>query len=351
MKKIQTIITSLGVLLALLTILAGPFAQVAQAAAISSASDIMSRSKVSVLSNHEIKFVSPTGAAVSQTVTITFPAGFAMGTFALLNFDVATAATCGGAFTERTVATAAGVGTWGAAQAGQVVTLTAPTDVVQLAATNCLRVRIGSNAVTGGAGTDQITNPAAAGSNGITIAGTFTDTGTITVQILTDEQVAVSATVGQTLSFSLSANTIALGTLSVTAAVTSSHTISLATNAATGMAVTYSGATLTSGANTITALSAGGTSAVGTSQYGINAVANTAPVVGTACSGTAPIAAAATGYATANNFKFVTGETVVSSANAINTTTCTISYLANIAGTTPAGSYTSTLTFVTTATF
>jgi len=333
------------------TVLILPFAQIAQAAAITSASDTMSSSKVSALSNHEIKFISPTGAAVSQTVTITFPAGFTMGTFALLNFDVATAATCGGAFTERTVATTAGVGTWGAAQAAQVVTLTAPTDVVHLAATNCLRVRIGNNAVTGGAGANQITNPSAAGSNAITIAGTFTDTGTITVQILTDDQVAISSTVAQTMSFSLGANTLALGTLSTTAVVSGSHTLTVATNAASGMVVAVTGATLTAGTNTITACAAGCTSTVGTKQFGINLVANTAPSVGLAVSGSAPIGAAATGYATANSFRFVTGETIASSAAGINSSVFTISYITNISGATEAGSYTATLTYTATSTF
>lgn len=155
----------------------------------------------------------------------------------------------------------------------------------------------------------------------------------------------------QTLTFSLGASSLAFGTLSTTAVSTGWHTITVGTNAANGVVVTYSGATLTSGANTITALSAGGTSAVGTSQYGINAVANTTPTVGANCSGTVPIAAAATGYATADNFKFVSGETIVSSTAAINNTTCTISYIANISGITAAGSYTSTLTYVATGTF
>jgi len=357
MKKIQ-VITSLGIILSLIAILVGPFWQVANAAAISSASDIMSRLKVSVLSNHEIKFVTPTGVDVStDTITVTFPAGFAMGTFALLNFDLgatAAAAGCAGTFTEKTgLAAAAAAGIWGVAQSAQVVTFTAPTDAAagNIAANACVRIRIGSNAVTDGAGANQITNPSTAGGYAIGIAGAFGDSGNITVQILTDEQVAVSATVGQTLSFSISTASLALGTLSVTTAVTGSHTIALATNGITGMVVTYSGATLTSGANTVTACATACTSTVGSEQFGINAVANTAPAVGAACSGTAPIAAAATGYATANSFLFVSGQTIVSSTAPINTTTCTISYLTNIAGTSEAGSYTSTLTFVATATF
>jgi hypothetical protein len=73
--------------------------------------------------------------------------------------------------------------------------------------------------------------------------------------------------------------------------------------------------------------------------------------VGAECSGTAPIAAAATGYSTVNSYKFVTGDTVINSAGGVNSTTCTLSYIANILGSTEAGSYTTTLTYNATANF
>jgi len=69
------------------------------------------------------------------------------------------------------------------------------------------------------------------------------------------------------------------------------------------------------------------------------------------CSGTPPIAAAATGYATVDNFKFVSGETIVSSSGSINDTTCTISYIANITAATEAGNYSAVLTYVATGNF
>lgn len=156
---------------------------------------------------------------------------------------------------------------------------------------------------------------------------------------------------GQTLTFSLGANSVALGTLSSSAVSTGSHTLTVGTNADNGAVVTYSGATLTSGANTITAMSTAAVSAVGTEQFGINAKDNVTPNVGLECSGTPPIAAAATGYAVVDNFKFVSGETVVSSSGSINDTTCTISYIANISGATEAASYSSTLTYTATGNF
>lgn len=160
----------------------------------------------------------------------------------------------------------------------------------------------------------------------------------------------------ETLTFSFpGGNSVALGTLSATAVRTGSHTILVGTNAANGVVVTYSGATLTSGANTIGACAANCTNAggagQGTEQFGMNAIANTSPSVGAACSGTPPIAAAATNYATANSFRFVSGDTIVSSAGTINDTTCTISYIANITAATEAGSYSTTLTYVATGNF
>ncbi|MDP3793810.1 MAG: hypothetical protein Q8R07_03600, partial [Candidatus Uhrbacteria bacterium] len=155
----------------------------------------------------------------------------------------------------------------------------------------------------------------------------------------------------QSLTFSLSANSLALGTLSSGAVTSGSHTITVGTNAANGVAVTYSGATLTSGANTITAMSTAAASSVGTEQFGINAKDNVTPNVGLECSGTPTIATAATGYATVDNFKFVSGETIVSSSGSINDTTCTISYIANITAATEAGSYSTTLTYIATGNF
>ena len=98
-------------------------------------------------------------------------------------------------------------------------------------------------------------------------------------------------------------------------------------------------------------MSTAAASSIGTEQFGINSKSNTTPTVGAACTGTAPIAAAATGYAVADNFKFLTGDTIINSAAGINSTTCTISYITNIAGATEAGSYTTTLTYTATATF
>jgi len=156
----------------------------------------------------------------------------------------------------------------------------------------------------------------------------------------------------QYLSFSASAAAVNFGTLSVTTAKTASHTMTIETNAAKGFIITVSGATLTRGVNTITAI--GASSAVsnpGTEQFGINLVANVSPSVGANPSGTAPIGSAAGSYGTANQFAFNSGDTVASASNDISQTVLTVSYLANIASGTEGGTYTTTLTYTATANF
>lgn len=347
MKKINTII-SLGVILALIAILVGPSLQVAQAAALTAKSDTMSSSKVSTASSHTIKFTTPTGAAEStDTIIITFPADFDFTSKAISSVTFTHGATTGAESTETLAATPSATD-WGAVFSGtanRVFTLTAPTDGIgtaEVAANDKVIITYDST---------NSTNPTTAGSYTISISGTFGDTGDILVQILTDDQVAVSGTVSESITFSLGATSVALGTLSTSAVTSGSHTVTLATNAASGVVLTYSGTTLTSGGNTITAMSTAAASSVGTEQFGINSKLNTTPAVGAECSGTAPIAAAATGYNTVDNFKFVTDETIISSSAGINSTSCTISYIANIAGATEAGSYTTALTYTATATF
>ncbi|MBU4338688.1 hypothetical protein KKB43_01150 [Patescibacteria group bacterium] len=167
-------------------------------------------------------------------------------------------------------------------------------------------------------------------------------------------QITTSATApAQSITFSLGATSLPLGALSSTAATTGSHTINVATNAANGMSVTVSGTTLTSAAGgfTITACATGCTSITNSEQFGINLKDNVTPNIGLEASGIAPIGAAATGYATVDNFRFASGEIIASSSGAINDTTFTISYLVNISAATEAGSYTTNLTYVATGTF
>src|SRR3989338_3483512 len=328
--KTNTIV-SFGLVLALLTILVGPPLQIAQAAALTGKKDTMSSLKASTVSNHTILFTTPTGVPAGNTITLTltsFSVAAALDFEDLdLSFQAAGDGVCDTGDTEKTLAATASGATWGAVRtSATVITFTSGTDTIAAAAEVC--VEVGTNAESVITGIERITNPTAE-SYTLAIGGTMADSGSVAISILADDQVAVSGTVSESMTFSLGATSVALGTLSTSAVTSGSHTVTLATNGASGLVLTYAGTTLTSGGNTITAMSTAAASSVGTEQFGINAKDNATPNVGAECSGSAPIAAAATGYSTS----------------------CTLSYIANIAVATEAGSYTTTLTYTATATF
>jgi hypothetical protein len=106
------------------------------------------------------------------------------------------------------------------------------------------------------------------------------------------------------------------------------------------------------GTEVLDAMTTAGASSAGTEQFGINLVANTSPTNGTFPSGAgsnpsqAPSATfangqAATGYNTANTYKYTAGDTIASnsSARAWGQTNYTISYIANVSAITPGGQY------------
>ena len=226
--------------------------------------------------------------------------------------------------------------------------------------TNDLKLANGSNASTPSGATtvsfSSVHNPSATNSSFYGRINTYSAvgyTGAIdfgTVVASTAGQITVTASVDETLTFTLSSATVALGTLSTSAAKTGTNSLSAATNASGGYAISVHGATLQSGSNSIAALTgSGGASSPGTSQFGLNFVANTSPTVGTAPSGGS--GAAFGNYATPNTFTFNDGDEVASVGGPSNTTNYVTSYLANISGSQPPGAYSTTLTYIATATF
>lgn len=202
----------------------------------------------------------------------------------------------------------------------------------------------------------NVTNPSATNSTFYARITTYSDSAwssavdTGTVAASTAGQITVTASIDETLTFTLSTATVALGTLSTGSTASGTSTMSASTNGGSGYAITVNGTTLTSGANTIAALSSPTASSTNTSQFGINLVSNSTPSVGANVSGSGS-GTAASGYSTTNQFKFVSGDTVASAAAATNSNTYTVSYIANIGGAQAAGSYTTTLTYIATATF
>ena len=208
--------------------------------------------------------------------------------------------------------------------------------------------------------------------------GSATDTGTVTAS--TADEIVLTGIMPESLIFCTG------GTISTTSGIpdcstatsgaisfnqlfspsdtaTATSQMAASTNATTGYNITVNGATLTSGANTITAMSSAATGARGSGQFGMNLMANTTttstPAVGAdvapSANGTDLRGQAATDYDTADTFKFADGDSVANSANGgagpTNAQIFTASYIVNVPGSQIAGTYTTTLTYICTATF
>ena len=148
---------------------------------------------------------------------------------------------------------------------------------------------------------------------------------------------------------------------SPTATATASSQMAASTNASSGYSITINGATLSSGSNTIAAMTTAGPSLHGNSQFGLNLKANTIDTVATGTE-LAPTSNAANlrgqplaGYDTVDSFKFNSGDPVANSGNTVlggtDAQIYTATYIANVPGSLPAGNYSTTLTYICTPTY
>lgn len=151
-----------------------------------------------------------------------------------------------------------------------------------------------------------------------------------------------------------------LGYLTTASAATTSWTFSIRSYLASGYIVTNASdpPTSTSGpsSHSLTNLTSPTTSSPGTEQFGINLVANTSPTTFGANPVQVPDATysfgqVSAGYNTANQFKYVKGDTVAYSTKSSGQTDYTVSYLYNISPSTPAGKYDFNHVLVATSTF
>lgn len=162
-------------------------------------------------------------------------------------------------------------------------------------------------------------------------------------------------TIEPTITFSVSANAVQFGTLSASNAryATTSggsgsnsvaHTMAAMSNAPSGYTITYFGPTLTSGANTIApaTISNDADGAPGSAQFALSL----------SSSGSATIAS---GYNQGDgpDWKFLasTVETIASTSGYTASETFSNRYISNISTTTPAGSYSTDITYVITGNF
>ncbi len=182
-----------------------------------------------------------------------------------------------------------------------------------------------------------------------------TDSATGAVVAETNATVTITATVSPTLTFSNDDNAIGFGTLSSgsvkyanagatgSGTRTTAHTLVIGTNAPTGYSLTYNGATLTSGANTIPGadINADADGTAGTSQFAL---------AGTETGGGAM---SADYDATTPNWDFVasTVTTIASASSATSSSSIAMEYLANTSSAQAAGTYVTTLDYVATGNF
>jgi hypothetical protein len=362
-KNLKKFVTSFVSACTILSIIFGAsilHVELAYAAALTTLSDTQSSVKASALSDHTIQFVTQTGVAASGTIAITFPAGYVMGTSTLNNVDFATSTSgsCSG-FVDGDLALSPANGTWGYSTSSQTITFTSGTGVIP--ANRCIQVRIGSNAVYGGQGVTQIANPSSPGAYSITIGGTFGDTGTISTYIVPDDTIAVTGTVQQSLTFTISTTTIYFGTLGAGAAKyasstnpsgdsaeTIAHTLAVGTNAPSGFALSVRGQTLTSQQNSNNTISAIGSSAAsstaGTEQFGLRA---------TESGGVGTAVAAPYSFPTSYGYgaTATTSSTLATGSGSTPTSTYSLRYVANVGAITEAGIYAANLLYVATANF
>ncbi len=331
------------------------------AASVTSFQVLLTRNKASTLSNQQILFTIPTGISSSETIILTYDNSTSVAASMDfedidLSFDPTPDFVCETGDTEMTLAAAPSGGTMGVVRTSStVITFTNGSTAIASGAEVC--IEIGTNADAGATGVEQITN-GSAGTTTLVLSGTMgvpDITGTASMSIIADDQVVITATVNPTITFTVADNTTEFGTLSSSAARwaddaggsatdVAAFNMTVATNATGGYLVSYNGATLTSGADTINvaALTDNADGNPGTEEFGQSIATN----------GDATIAS---GYAYAGTPDWTwvasTTTTIISETGPTATETFSMHYLANIAGNTEAGAYSTTTTYIATATF
>jgi len=186
----------------------------------------------------------------------------------------------------------------------------------------------------------------------LTDSGSNTDSTQGAVVVETNDVVTVSATVNPTLTLAISSATVALGIISTAGPSTGSHTVQVSTNASGGFLLTYNGPTLTSGSNTIAADGTQATPANITAGFGINMVKNTIPSVGAnVVQNAGTCQAPAPDYGNANKFSYFIITTNLTNQITPADCTYTVSYVADISAVTPAGAYSTAITYVASGSF
>ncbi len=142
-----------------------------------------------------------------------------------------------------------------------------------------------------------------------------------------------------------------MGELTPETTLTAQSQMAVGTNASAGFSIIAHGMPMSAGTNTIPTLAFPTLSQVGTSQFGINLVANTMPEVGSDPEGLWANAVASLDYSQPDHYKFVSGDEVAYSPNVSLMKKFTVSYIVNASPGLRAGVYTTTVNFIATGRF
>lgn len=189
--------------------------------------------------------------------------------------------------------------------------------------------------------------------NGVVAAST---TQPITLNITNPESLTFctgTSVTGQNCG-TIAGTTVTFAEASTSATSSGTSVMVAGTNGNGGYSITVNGTTLTCagcpGTPTIAALASQTASSTGTSQFGLNLKDNATPNVGVEVAGPGSGTATAN-YGTADQYRFVTADSVASAAGATDGDTYTASYIVNVSPSQAAGAYTATMTYICTATF
>lgn len=225
-----------------------PMFRFVEAANVTTFSDTLSDSAPSAAANHTVTFVTPTGMAAGETISLQFETGFTgISSLVAQDLDLNVA----GAEESLIDGAASGVD-WNVNASGQVIDITSGTDTIGAGAT--VTIEIGTNATTGGTGTNQISNPATSSSYFVSVTVGSADSGETRVAIV--ETVTVTASVDTVFNFTVNgvnsgtsvnghtttgtstSTTVPFGTLSADTIATIAQDLQVSTNAANGFVVT-----------------------------------------------------------------------------------------------------------------
>lgn len=301
--------------------------------------DVMTRLIANTLSSHDITFDLSSGTTFDTTETITVDFGEDDTRFTV---DGASSATADFGFNDGTERTIVGVDgdctghtevndiAVGINDTTGVVTFTACGSFTSSGAAATINIEYGTAA----GGTNRITNPSSIADDvPIYLAGTVGDSGSLSVSIISDDQISVTATVDPVFAFTISSATCALGTLSMASVETCDYDVTTSANAEDGYATTVvEDGELRDGSSDIDDVT-DGTVTASSEEYGIGltgtdrAFADEEAITDTALT----IASDATGP--------------------ISSQSVTVTHKASISATTSAGSYSHIVTLVSTGTF